>query len=686
MEIGNMTVKRFIRWMSISFIIVVAISFAAVILGLGGLIYLRSQPLPPYQIQETTMLYDIHGNILDVVHQGQNRLYVSIDEVPLSLLQAFVAIEDQRFFQHQGIDFRRLAGAILVNLKTQSKAEGASTITQQLARNLYLNHDKTWQRKIKEAIYTLQLEMNYSKTHILERYINQIYFGHSTYGVQAASRLFFNKQIEQLTLAESALLAGIPKGPLFYSPWLNEANAFGRQALILRLMQEQGYITEGELQRALEEEVIINDPDSYRLQQAAVAPYFRDYVKRLAIQRYGIDEQLFDRGGLRIITTLDADMQRIAEEKAASIMPEDRPLQIALMAMDPRSGHIKAFIGGKDYAVSQFNRIFAERQPGSSIKPLLYYAALEHGFTPITLMKSEPTTFIYDEGRAEYSPRNFNDRYPHDYITLEQAIARSDNIYAVKTLMFLGEQTLVNTLHRFGLSRSFSALPSLALGAQNISLFEMVQAYGVLAYEGARTAPVAILRIEDREGKVLVSTERESTQVLDQAYTFILNRMLRSVFEPGGTGHRLQHILQRPVAGKTGSTDTDAWMLGYTPQLVTGVWVGYDQGTLINHNNDGRLAGEIWAHFMEEALVDQMPALFPIPPGVIGTYINPESGLLASIHCPVKRLLFFKEGTEPTQYCHEHVPDPDMAPVPDQLESPPTFWDKMRDWWRNSGR
>lgn len=673
---------RFVRWVGRLFIVSLSMSMLAIAIIIIGLLYLRSQPLPPSLIQETTTIYTADGQVLDTVHQGQNRTYVPIEQIPVYMLQATLSVEDQRFFEHYGIDFRRVLGAALVNLRERDYREGASTITQQLARNLYLNHDKTWTRKINEAIYSIQLEMHYSKTQILEKYLNQIYFGHSAYGIEAASMLFFGKHANELSIAESAMLAGIPKGPRYFSPWLNMENALSRQTLILRLMYENGYITEKERETALNEELIFLDRDEQIQQSAQIGPYFSDYIRQLVIHKYGIAEEVFEQGGLRIYTTLDSAVQQSAEEAISRFLPADRDLQGALVAIDPRTGYVKALVGGKNYEESQFNRAFAERQPGSSIKPYLYYTALENGLTPLTLMKSEPTTFTYDEGRATYTPRNFNDSYPNDYITMEKAIAKSDNIYAVKTLMYLGEETLVDTLQRLGMERPFKPLPSLALGAQNVSLFEMVRGYSAFANEGKLLKPLAILKIEDRHGKIILDEQLETKQILDPAYTFILNRMMRSVFEAGGTGHRVAATLNRPVAGKTGSTDTDSWMIGYTPQLVAGVWVGYDKNQHINHNNDGRLAAQIWADFLEEALAEQMPALFAVPDGVTGAYVNPDNGLLATENCPVTRLLYFKKGTEPTEYCHDHLPAPDMAPVPVEAhELPSSMWDRLREWW-----
>lgn len=675
---------RLFRWLWKLFLLSISIALFCIALTILGMLYLRSQPLPPMVFQENTMIYDRNGQVIEAVNRGENRVFVPLEQMPVHLLQATIAVEDQRFFQHFGIDIKRVGGAIVANIKSGTKAEGASTLTQQLARNLFLNHNKTWSRKINEAIYSIQLEMHYSKDWILEQYLNQIYFGHSAYGIEAAAQMFLGKHVSELSLAESAYLIGIPKGPLYYSPWINEQNTLQRQKLILNLLEQQGYISAAEKEAALNEPIALIIQEEFFAERADQAPYFSDYIRNLVVQQLDIPEDVFEQGGLSIYTTLDLELQKKAEEIIARHIPEDRELQTALLAIHPASGEILTFVGGRDYKLSQYNRVFASRQPGSSLKPFLYYAALEQGMTPTTLMRSEPTTFTYDDGRGSYTPRNFNDRYPNDYITMENALASSDNIYAVKTFFFVGEDPFVNLLNTIGFSRQFMPLPSLALGAQNVSLYELVKGYAVLANEGKSLQPVAILKVEDSEGKMLYeNTQQVQEQLLDPASTFILNRMLRSVFEPGGTGYRVANMLNRPVAGKTGSTDTDSWMLGFTPQLVSGVWIGYDQNQFINHNNDGRLSTVIWAEFMEEALADEFPAMFSIPDGVVGAYINPSNGLLATEHCPVLRLLYFKEGTEPTEYCHEHLPSPDAVPQapPADEEDSHSIWHKLRDWW-----
>lgn len=674
---------RLMRWSWKLFILSLSLIFILSTASIFGLLYLRSQPLPPAQLMETTAIYDVNGQLLDQVFQGENRTSVLLEDIPPHVKQAFISVEDRHYYQHYGFDPLRIGSAMLTNIQERSLRQGASTITQQLARNMYLTHEKTWQRKWKEAMYTIQLEMQMSKNDILEHYLNEIYFGHSAYGIQSAARMYFGKDVSDLTLAESALIAGIPRGPAYYSPWNNLDAAKARQELILRLMHEEGYISNEDRQRAALEPLEYIYQEEYQLKHQGAAAYFRDYIRSIVTRQLDIGSDQFDHGGLKIYTTLDKGMQQVAEDVMLNWLPDDRPLQGSLLAVDPRTGMVKAMIGGRDYIQSQYNRVFADRHPGSSLKPFLYYTALENGLTPMTQMMSEPTTFTYDDGRASYTPRNFNDVYADDYITMDDALAKSDNIYAVKTIQFVGESRYIDMLHRFGFSNDFRSLPSLALGAQSVNLHEMVYGYATLANQGYRAQPMSIIKIEDRMGNVLMEAEPTAQPVSNPAKTFVLNQMLQSVFDPGGTGHRLVNQLNRPVWGKTGSTNTDSWMLGFTPQLTAGVWVGYDEGQLINHNNDGRLAGQIWADFMEQALIDEGPILYAVPEGVEEAYVNPSSGLLATEHCPIKKLVYFTRGTKPSEYCEEHLPEleEDVPELEDDVPEDSSWLLDLKEWF-----
>jgi penicillin-binding protein 2D len=670
---------RYLRWakkfIKLFILSLLCCSFAALLL----ILYLRSQPLPAASINQTTTIYASNGEVLDTLHRGQNRFVVPLKDISPFLVQATIAIEDRSFHKHYGIDWLRLARAAYVDVIHMEKRQGASTITQQLARNLYLSMDKTWERKIKEALLAIQLELNYSKDEILEMYMNQIYYGHSAYGAQAAAQTYFGKDAKDLTLAESALLAGIPKGPSYYSPYVDFDKAKSRQQVILQAMVRSGYITPEQAEQAYAEPIKLKERNTEAA--AEQAPYFRDYIANLVKNKYGIDEETFIHGGLKIHTTLDPVMQKKAEDIIAKVLPKDKPdLQVALVAMDPATGHIKAMVGGRDYTKSQYNRALSMRQPGSAFKPILYLAALQNGFTPLTQMKSEPTVFTYDNGKT-YIPKNFGERYAHAYINMREAIKTSDNIYAVKTIDHLTPQKVVDQARELGITSKLQAVPSLALGTSLVSPLELNTAYVTIANKGERVKPIAITRIEDSQGNVLVEEKPEKTRVADPVASALLINLMQSVFEPGGTGHRVAGELNRPVAGKTGSTDYDAWLSGFTPQLVTTVWVGYDKNQKVDDVTEGYLSKKIWAQFMESALKDQPPALFDMPAGVVSVYIDPASGKLATEHCPNPQLFYFAKGTEPQEYCTDHLPNhetPTPLPPPDT----PSFWQRMGSWWK----
>lgn len=628
---------------------------------LALLIYTKTEGPPPLQVSQTTRFYGADDSIIGEMHQGQNRYWVTLENIAPDLINATIAIEDRKFYKHIGFDYVRIGGAVLANIKSGSKAQGASTITQQYARNLYLGHDKTWSRKLNEALYALRLEANYTKEEILEGYLNTIYYGHGAYGIEAAAQYYFDKPAGELSLAEASLLAGIPKGPSYYSPYIDLERAKQRQRLILQAMKETGAITNSQMELALQEEfAFARDKEEQGLDTGA---YFQDTVRQVLIEEYDIDPALLDQGGLQVFTTLDPKMQREAELWVEKELGDaHKELQTALVAIDPRNGDVKALIGGRNYRESPFNRATqARRSPGSTFKPFLYYAALEQGFTPSSTLLSEPTTFTYDEGRSYYSPSNFNDNYAHDFITLLQALAFSDNIFAVKTHLFLGIDQLVETAQQFGIESPLDEIPSLALGTKPVGVLEMVNSYASFANGGNRVEPRFIRKVLDQDGNVLIEQEPIVTPTFDPRLTFVMTDLMKAMFEGNlnahttVTGRSVAHLIDRPVAGKSGSTSTDSWMIGYTPQLVSGVWIGYDQGQRLNHTREGQYAKRIWANFMEHALKDDLKLTFQKPDGVTGVYINPQTGLLATDECPVQRLTYYVSGTEPTEYCTEHI-------------------------------
>lgn len=640
-----------------------------------ALLYLRSQALPTVSFLQTSILYDADGVPLDSLTSGQNRQPVTLAEISPYLMKATVAIEDRRFYSHPGIDPQGLARAIVTDLKTMSREQGASTITQQLARNLYLSHDRTWSRKAKEAVYAIQMELQYDKDEILAQYLNQIYFGHSTYGVQAAARMFFGKDAKDLTLAEAALMAGVPKGPRYYSPYLNMENAKSRQKLVLAAMVSKGEITAAEADVAYREPLAIVPLEDER--QAAVAPYFRDYVRRVVEEKLKISEPLIDSGGLRIYTTLNRDAQEAAEAAVARQVGRTGELQAALVSLDPRTGYIKAMVGGKNYAENQYNRVFTvTRQPGSSFKPVVYLTALAHQFSPLTAYRDEPTDFPYDDGKQVYHPNNYDSKYTYGLLDMRQAIAKSNNVYAVHTLVDIGADNVIETARRMGITSRLEPLPSLALGTYPVSPYEMAAAFGSIANLGVRVEPTAILRIEDSQGRVLYKAHPEEVKVAEPAQAYVLTSLMESVFEEGGTGYRVSDLMKRPAAGKTGTTNTDAWMVGFTPELATAVWVGYDKGRTIS-SAEAHKAAPIFAEYTEKALSAVPPKQFAVPDGVVSVYVDPKSGKLANQGCAESRLEVFVNGTEPTDYCAEAP----SLPQPSPSSGKGSWWSDFKRWW-----
>ncbi|WP_409290731.1 transglycosylase domain-containing protein [Peribacillus sp. SCS-37] len=617
---------------------------------------------PPLAVPKSTIFYSADGGEIGETNTNQKRYWVKLADISPYLAEAAISVEDQHFYKHGGFDPKRIAGAVLADVRAMSKVQGASTITQQYARNLFLHHEKTWKRKLEEAFYTIRIEMNYSKEQILEGYLNTIYYGHGSYGIQAASRYYFGKDARELTLAEASLLAGIPKGPYRYSPYMSLENAKNRQRIVLRAMNKTGYIKKEEIAAASAKNLKFKDQQQEK--QENTAPYFQDAVKQALRTQLNLDERSIELGGFSVYTTLDPKLQELAEESFNSVFAPDSEIQGSLVSMNPRTGEVKALVGGRDYEKSPFNRaVQASRQPGSTMKPILYYAALEQGFTPSTKLRSELTTFTYDGGKSSYTPHNYNNQYADKDITLAQALALSDNVYAVKTHLFLKPNSLIGSARRFGISSPLSDVPSLALGTSGVKLTEMVNAYSHFANGGKEVRPIFIKKVVNHEGEVIYEYKHKKKQVLDADLAFEMTALLTGMFDSklngyaSVTGSTIASNLTRPYAGKSGSTEYDSWMVGYTPQLVTGVWSGYDDSRKIQSSLEKGYTKKIWAGFMEDAMRGEPVKKFKPTEGVIGVYINPESGKLAAKGCPVKRFTYFIKGSEPTEYCTEHLKD-----------------------------
>jgi len=659
-------------------IVFLLLKFTLISIAIAGLflLFLRSQPLP-IVVKETSYILANDGTIIDVMYEEENRQYVTLDNIPLFIQQATIAVEDKNFYQHNGFDFPRILKSLWIDLKFQEKLQGASTITQQLAKNLFYTHEKIWKRKFLEAIKTIQIELNFSKDKILEMYLNQIYYGHSASGVATAAKVYFGKELQDLNEAEMAMLVGIPKGPSIYSPLVNFNKAKERQLIVLKAMANEGYISKERMMEIYQTPLVLSDQKKEK--KVRLAPYFTDYVREQLIHEYGFREKDLLNNGFKIYTTLDLSMQKIAENTVKQYLPKQSDLQAALIAIEPETGYIKAIVGGKDYKKNQFNRaLYAKRQPGSTFKPFLYLAALENGITSINLVKSEPTVFTYD-GEKRYIPKNYGDNYAHKFITMREAIKKSDNIYAVTTHLNIGMDKLVTTANALGIEEKLDPIPSLALGSVEVTPFEMVQAYSTIANLGVKTKPISILKIEDANGKVIIDNRPEKEQVASANATYILINLMQSIFEPGGTANRVANMLTRPVAGKTGTTDYDAWFNGFTPQLATTVWIGYDNNKELSPI-EARLAAPIWAEFMEKALKNYNPVLFPVPQGIVAAYIDPENGLLATENCPNPQLELFITGTEPKEFCSTHLPKEEK--IPQREEKPKqNWWQNIFKWW-----
>lgn len=679
------------KWLRAIFVIgiILLILFIIFIISLVSYGYVKGPP--PLAVPQTTIYYaqDKETIIGESVHNGENRYWMPLSEISSDVIDATLAIEDRKFYDHYGFDVKRIIGALIADIKAMAKVQGASTISQQYARNLFLDHDKTWKRKIEEALYTVRLETNYSKDEILEGYLNTIYYGHGAYGIEAAANYYFNKHANELTLHEAAMLAGIPKAPSYYSPFADEKKAKTRQKIVLQSMVANGTITDAELDKAFAAPLQFNTDHDITHKQ--MAPYFQDAVKQALKDVVKLDDWTIELGGLRVYTTLDPEAQKFAETHISNIINPKSEIQVALMSMEPKTGKVRALVGGRDYAKSPFNRVIqAERMPGSTFKPFLYYTALANGFTPSTTIRSEPMSFPYDEGRSIYRPDNYNNYYANDFITMAQALALSDNIYAVKTHMFLGVEKLVETAESLGITSELTAVPSLALGTSSVKMIDMIKAYSTIANGGASVTPVFIEKVVNHTGEVIYENKQKKEQILDPALSFVTAHLMTGMFDKklnsytSVTGQSIATQLTRLYAGKSGTTTTDSWMIGFTPQLVTGVWIGYDRDETIDIVAERAYAKRIWAKYMEDVLKDKPFVAFKPPKGVVPAFIDPANGLLATSDCKNARLTYYVEGTEPTEYCTVHLPNGEEKHESKDIKEKKDedgWLDKLFKWW-----
>ncbi|MBI3596033.1 MAG: PBP1A family penicillin-binding protein [Nitrospirae bacterium] len=755
------------------------IVFAALLIlgagGLGGIFWYFSKDLPSIETlreYQPSLVTKVYGEDRQLIGQFyiERRVVVPFSRMPPDLLHAIIAVEDSRFYEHKGIDPLGILRALLTNIETLRLRQGASTITQQLARSLFLSSEKSLKRKIKEALLAWKIEKVLTKDEILELYLNQIYFGHGAYGVQSAARTYFGKNVDQLNLSEVAYLAGVPRAPTEYSPYINPERAKQRQGVVLRRMVEEGFITEDQFRRVYRQDLYFQKLEK----EEEIAPYFMEYLRQNLSAAYG--ENMVYKGGLSVYTTLNLTLQKAAtpalqeglrevdkrqgyrgpiahkspkelaqdqetgtgimgmaavkegdvidgvvtavDEQGATVVAAGRTGRIspegmawakkrlkgpdllkdvelnsnakpsdilhvgdvirvkirrldprgktavfsldqgpvvegALIALDPRTGAIKAMVGGYDFKRSEFNRaLSARRQPGSAFKPIIYATAIERGFTPATIMVDSPVVFVDEEQQKVWRPENYESKF-FGPISLREALAHSRNLATVKLLDRVGIKNVVEFAKRVGITSPLTPDLSMALGSSSVSLIELASAFGVFANEGVRVEPIAVLSVADSSGRVLEEHEPVANEVIAKETAYVITNMMEDVIQKG-TGWRAK-VLGRPLAGKTGTTNdfTDAWFVGFAPNLVAGVWVGFDDVRSLGDREAGASAAlPIWIGFMRAAFEVMPEMTFPIPENVVFANIDPQTGLLAPEGAEDAVIEIFVKGTEPTKLSH----------------------------------
>lgn len=592
--------------------------------GLGfGYIFAAYQSLPAVgnnmRPAVSSQVFDSHGRLITTLHSDQNRLPIDINKVPQNLQNAFIAAEDNRFYEHIGIDPIGIFRAIFANLTNRGIAQGGSTITQQLAKNAFLSQEQTLKRKIQEAMLALEIEHKYSKKEILEMYMNQIYFGQGAYGIQTAAKMYFNKDVNELTLTQCAMLAGLPKSPNYYSPFNNLNEAKKRKNVVLDQMVKYGYVSAAEAEDAKNQDLGLSK--SHQSKEADEYASFIDYVSQQVAKKYG-DDALY-KEGLKIYTTMDVDKQHAAV-RAMRNLPNNytdengltQP-QAAIVSIDPKTGHILAMVGGRGQ--DSFNRAsMAVRQPGSAFKPFVYLTALQHDMTPDTTMNDQPVTY------GSWSPKNAGGSYSGT-MTLSDALAHSVNTIAVQLADQVGTKNIIANAKKMGITTLDAKDDNLAMAlgglTKGVTPLEMASAYGTFANKGVHVKPTAIVKILDRNGNVLedastLEKEETKTRVMSEREAYEMTTMLEGVIDHG-TGTAA--AIGRPAAGKTGTTDDnkDAWFVGYTPDIVTAVWIGDDTGShSLGEIYGGTIPAEIWKDYMSSATSDESGGDFSAPSGM----------------------------------------------------------------------
>ena len=620
------------------------ISFVVLLIGLYTYAYLS----PKLDLKTSGSLY-LYDNKNDLVYQGsRSNEWANLEDISDNLKNAVIAVEDKNFYNHHGFDYLRIAKAMLTNIKKKSIVQGASTISQQYIKNLYLDFDKTWKRKAEEAILTLELEVHYDKDDILEGYLNTINYGQGNMGIVNAASYYFNKKPSELTLEEAIMLAGIPKNPAGYNPVSNYEASVKRAWVVAKSMLNNGYIDEDTYNNLFKEKLeIFGQTKNNNLQMIM---YYQEAVLNELSNIKEVPASLVNAGGLKIYTTLDLEEQTSLENNILNNKVDDE-LQVASVIVDPKTGAVKALTGGMNYAKSQYNRALkSKRQVGSTMKPFLYYAALENNMTMSSSFRSEETTFNLANGKT-YAPQNAGNIYASKEITMAAALALSDNIYAVKTNLFLGVDKMIDVAKRTGINANLDEVASLPLGTSEINILDYATGYTTFASGGYQKELYFIEKIEDIDGNVLYEHEDKNRLVINPNYTYILNEMMTSTTNDAyvdyttPTALNIASILTHKYALKTGSTNTDYWIVGYNPDRLMMMWMGYDNNKEVNGNVRNN-AKKIWALTIEESLNSINTTWYETPKNVIAIPLDAVTGKTTNNQNKVA-LYYYVKGTEP---------------------------------------
>lgn len=637
---------------SIKALIFLFISFIVIIIGLYTYAYLS----PKLDLKTSGSLY-LYDNKNNLVYQGsRSNEWVDIEDISKDLINAVVATEDKNFYKHNGFDYLRIIKAMMLNIKNGSIVQGASTISQQYVKNLYLEFDQTWSRKIEEAFLTLELEVHYSKDEILAGYLNTINYGQGNMGIANATSYYFNKKPNEITLEEAIILAGIPKNPSNYNPVSNYDAAIKRAKIVAKAMLDNNYINEETYNNLFKDKIEIYGQNKDNNLQMLM--YYQDAVLNELNKIDRIPETLINAGGLKIYTTLDLDVQGNMEQNILNNKVDD-DLQVASIVVDPNTGAIKALTGGMNYATSQYNRALkSKRQVGSTMKPFLYYAALENNLTMSSSFSSEATTFTLANNKT-YSPQNAGDRYANKEITMAAAIALSDNIYAVKTHLFLGYDKMINIAKRTGITAELAEVASLPLGTSEINLIDYATGYTTFASGGYKKDLYFIEKIEDLNGNVIYEHKDKRNLVLNPNYTYILNEALTSTTNNAFVDYTtptclgIASKLTNKYAIKTGSTDTDFWIVGYNKDSLVMTWMGYDDNKIVNSKiRTG--AKKAWADTIEYSLSNIETSWYETPKNIVALPLDAVTGKVSNDNKKTT-LFYYIKGSEPSVGASEYV-------------------------------